>query len=131
MIRRPPRSTRTDTLFPYTTLFRSIGAGRYPRLRRQLDRRSVDRAWPANAERERRAADRLAQRPPDRRFPRAARSADRGDPARRPPARGNRPQTRLIGRSHPEIGRAACREQCDQSEKNSGEGVYQKIKTIT
>src|SRR3546814_7986373 len=27
MIRRPPRSTRTDTLFPYTTLFRSIGVG--------------------------------------------------------------------------------------------------------
>src|SRR3546814_16932099 len=26
MIRRPPRSTRTDTLFPYTTLFRSFGA---------------------------------------------------------------------------------------------------------
>src|SRR3546814_14345769 len=26
MIRRPPRSTRTDTLFPYTTLFRSMGA---------------------------------------------------------------------------------------------------------
>src|SRR3546814_3395924 len=26
MIRRPPRSTRTDTLFPYTTLFRSIPA---------------------------------------------------------------------------------------------------------
>src|SRR3546814_15118064 len=25
MIRRPPRSTRTDTLFPYTTLFRSQG----------------------------------------------------------------------------------------------------------
>src|SRR3546814_9770412 len=25
MIRRPPRSKRTDTLFPYTTLFRSIG----------------------------------------------------------------------------------------------------------
>src|SRR3546814_8674178 len=28
MIRRPPRSTRTDTLFPYTTLFRSGEAGR-------------------------------------------------------------------------------------------------------
>src|SRR3546814_15889261 len=28
MIRRPPRSTRTDTLFPYTTLFRSDGQGR-------------------------------------------------------------------------------------------------------
>src|SRR3546814_4511526 len=27
MIRRPPRSTRTDTLFPYTTLFRSAEAG--------------------------------------------------------------------------------------------------------
>src|SRR3546814_14473668 len=27
MIRRPPRSTRTDTLFPYTTLFRSLGFG--------------------------------------------------------------------------------------------------------
>src|SRR3546814_1136322 len=26
MIRRPPRSTRTDTLFPYTTLFRSTDA---------------------------------------------------------------------------------------------------------
>src|SRR3546814_20255393 len=30
MIRRPPRSTRTDTLFPYTTLFRSCSSsGRY------------------------------------------------------------------------------------------------------
>src|SRR3546814_3087473 len=34
MIRRPPRSTRTDTLFPYTTLFRSVPlrpASRRPR----------------------------------------------------------------------------------------------------
>src|SRR3546814_19836104 len=29
MIRRPPRSTRTDTLFPYTTLFRSINFGKW------------------------------------------------------------------------------------------------------
>src|SRR3546814_14033549 len=29
MIRRPPRSTRTDTLFPYTTLFRSIHKGAF------------------------------------------------------------------------------------------------------
>src|SRR3546814_3188430 len=35
MIRRPPRSTRTDTLFPYTTLFRS-----HPELQRKL--RSAD-----------------------------------------------------------------------------------------
>src|SRR3546814_2822022 len=34
MIRRPPRSTRTDTLFPYTTLFRSA--------RHCLDARDVD-----------------------------------------------------------------------------------------
>src|SRR3546814_1880448 len=30
MIRRPPRSTRTDTLFPYTTLFRSLRGHQYP-----------------------------------------------------------------------------------------------------
>src|SRR3546814_18613551 len=35
MIRRPPRSTRTDTLFPYTTLFRSLGG----RLQRGTDAR--------------------------------------------------------------------------------------------
>src|SRR3546814_12473509 len=29
MIRRPPRSTRTDTLFPYTTLFRSLAVTRF------------------------------------------------------------------------------------------------------
>src|SRR3546814_16466155 len=38
MIRRPPRSTRTDTLFPYTTLFRSarhgLGRGGQLQLRR-------------------------------------------------------------------------------------------------
>src|SRR3546814_2527587 len=31
MIRRPPRSTRTDTLFPYPTPFRSAGAAQRPR----------------------------------------------------------------------------------------------------
>src|SRR3546814_7456357 len=34
MLRRPPRSTRTDTLFPYTTLFRSV-ARRFQRLLRK------------------------------------------------------------------------------------------------
>src|SRR3546814_5878865 len=33
MIRRPPRSTRTDTLFPYTTLFRSYAAEAFDRYR--------------------------------------------------------------------------------------------------
>src|SRR3546814_13229892 len=38
MIRRPPRSTRTDTLFPYTTLFRSMieQARRFPGQERQV-----------------------------------------------------------------------------------------------
>src|SRR3546814_16157218 len=37
MIRRPPRSTLTDTLFPYTTLFRSLGFAflRYADIRRR------------------------------------------------------------------------------------------------
>src|SRR3546814_14235396 len=41
MIRRPPRSTRTDTLFPYTTLFRSSPATRI--LGRLLRRSRGDR----------------------------------------------------------------------------------------
>src|SRR3546814_5551989 len=59
MIRRPPRSTRTDTLFPYTTLFRSrrsaIGAcvsarrtvstpAKAPRARRRRELGRIDRA---------------------------------------------------------------------------------------
>src|SRR3546814_2602116 len=37
MIRRPPRSTRTDTLFPYTTLFRSLRGPFRARAGRPLD----------------------------------------------------------------------------------------------
>src|SRR3546814_15669682 len=48
MIRRPPRSTRTDTLFPYTTLFRSGGRGgrarRAPELPR-IARSAGPRLW--------------------------------------------------------------------------------------
>src|SRR3546814_10752035 len=40
MIRRPPRSTRTDTLFPYTTLFRSIVAHHHRASIRNLAGRS-------------------------------------------------------------------------------------------
>src|SRR3546814_14401048 len=56
MIRRPPRSTRTDTLFPYTTLFRSaqaraegLGKARVPESRQQQGTRHPqhqDRAPP-------------------------------------------------------------------------------------
>src|SRR3546814_2592156 len=41
MIRRPPRSTRTDTLFPYTTLFRSAPAHRARPRRRAAGARHV------------------------------------------------------------------------------------------
>src|SRR3546814_1475885 len=44
MIRRPPRSTRTDSLFPYTTLFRSFAIGGDRRHAAIVDGRSeVDR----------------------------------------------------------------------------------------
>src|SRR3546814_8031780 len=36
MIRRPPRSTRTDTLFPYTTLFRSLNEEKGEAIAREL-----------------------------------------------------------------------------------------------
>src|SRR3546814_769134 len=42
MIRRPPRSTRTDTLFPYTTLFRAPPA-------RSPAPGGAERRWPRNA----------------------------------------------------------------------------------
>src|SRR3546814_18450130 len=43
MIRRPPRSTRTDTLFPYTTLFRSIVADRAAQHRAEHAENAVPR----------------------------------------------------------------------------------------
>src|SRR3546814_5555558 len=50
MIRRPPRSTRTDTLFPYTTLFRSeISVVRAPRLRCRLRNHRAGHGRPVRA----------------------------------------------------------------------------------
>src|SRR3546814_12254916 len=55
MIRRPPRSTRTDTLFPYTTLFRSSAffervfqrdLARNPAARSAFGGKGAQRGWP-------------------------------------------------------------------------------------
>src|SRR3546814_4668225 len=48
MLRRPPRSTRTDTLFPYTTLFRSFDPGA---LHGAGDRQPVGRPAPGSLSR--------------------------------------------------------------------------------
>src|SRR3546814_9370159 len=94
MVRRPPRSTRTDTLFPYTTLFRS------PRPSRTA------------ADRVERCRARPPQPPPHpARTPAPARSwqaAPKRRPAiRRSPASATRtgrsPQACQIGRAHVEL----------------------------
>src|SRR3546814_13745133 len=84
MIRRPPRSTRTDTLFPYTTLFRSALAARGHPARRPL----VQQARPVRQARLRGA----------RRFHRVS-------PGGRP-ARGIGAGTRLLTRRPSKIARA-------------------------
>src|SRR3546814_19165534 len=56
MIRRPPRSTRTDTLFPYTTLFRSYRYRAAPAEALRHLRRSIQPGV-ANADRCRRVRD--------------------------------------------------------------------------
>src|SRR3546814_997652 len=72
MIRRPPRSTRTDTLFPYTTLFRSGRSGwRRPRRDRNPRRNGPNfrSGW-------RRARPRLSRKPRRLREARVRRSEE-------------------------------------------------------
>src|SRR3546814_5786672 len=45
MIRRPPRSTRTDTLFPYTTLFRSAHRFLREHVGTEVERTGIERVW--------------------------------------------------------------------------------------
>src|SRR3546814_4509602 len=78
MIRRPPRSTRTDTLFPYTTLFRSAGRDRRRRLAHEP---AQDLLHPARRRRARHGADRRARAP-------GALSAGPSGGARRQPGGG-------------------------------------------
>src|SRR3546814_14955300 len=123
MIRLPPRSTRTDTLFPYTTLFRSvIGDGDHLLLLLRIARAPLDEALARNPrDFNRRLADRRDPRPamlrdreaaePDQRqFGRDRQAAiDRGrEPTRRPLAVGG------ADRRRPELGRASGRARVGQ-----------------
>src|SRR3546814_11286015 len=68
MIRRPPRSTRTDTLFPYTTLFRS-GVGRDFDVAVEIARRrgqaALDRQLTDHVDRVQDQVEMLIRREPD------------------------------------------------------------------
>src|SRR3546814_16486222 len=86
MIRRPPIPTRTDTLFPYTTLFRSCDALRV----RHFGRMRADRAG--------NGADRYEA-------PLEGEGARRRQPRLRGPARGIDPQGRRGGAGRAELQR--------------------------
>src|SRR3546814_12076533 len=122
MIRRPPRATRTDTLFPYTTLFRSPGD---PVLEAKADggsQRPVD-----DCKATRRAAEqqRRAERAVDRHFEAVDMLAATDHAISAPPPKLKKDRKKLgaakaidrqntiwIRRRNPpaEIGRASCRE---------------------
>src|SRR3546814_12748211 len=107
MIRRPPRSTRTDTLFPYTTLFRSDG--RLPAPRR--DRRGAGADLPA-VPRPGRVAAQAGRQPfrrpaPDGRFRPRAHARAAAPAARRADGGALAPLLRPDLPDHPPIGRAS------------------------
>src|SRR3546814_18094974 len=101
MMRRPPRSTRTDTLFPYTTLFRSR-----IRVADTVDPRGRRRA----AAEERTPPEGTARYRRDRRAPAPARSRRARSRAARLCATALHAADRAAG----QIGRASCRERVCQ-----------------
>src|SRR3546814_14137662 len=115
MIRRPPRSTRTDTLFPYTTLFRSPMDGRFgadmisgqPLRNRHRDIifTNIVRIEPSNGER-------FQSRMPDRRQIIAIEHAPFWQAASRNREAMGQDRTLGLFQRYPskQIGRAACRE---------------------
>src|SRR3546814_13823606 len=104
MIRRPPRSTRTDTLFPYTTLFRS-----HRRLLAEPGRLAETFRGQAQL------AVGSAQAPPgDRRGARARREDLPAAAARRPLRLPSAVGVCVPAQVHDQIGRATCRERVGQ-----------------
>src|SRR3546814_12450971 len=98
MIRRPPRSTRTDTLFPYTTLFRS------PLTRFPVETKKI---LVSAGEDQRPVAPAEIAAAVDRKARRAGQGRHRYG-LRRPDFKDRRPAGRQQARQ--EIGRASCRE---------------------
>src|SRR3546814_3427910 len=102
MVRRPPRSTRTDTLFPYTTLFRAGSDGSGIRLvlmlvlsfpgvfAEQAASLRIDGPVPASREPGRQGAPAGGADPPQ--FPAVSRTTAAASGR---PARGDRKSTRL------------------------------------
>src|SRR3546814_15282146 len=121
MIRRPPRSTRTDTLFPYTTLFRS---GRGAGVVAQARERKVGAQRVEQRERLRRggilseqAVGELVADVGELRRREMAREFERRDPAHVRPLAGIEPlgEGNLLPRMIPlETGRAPWRERVGQ-----------------
>src|SRR3546814_20808366 len=102
MIRRPPRSTRTDPLFPYTTLFRSErrrrGGGGGPRVVRAQQRLGPTRRGDARRAGGRRrvpGARRVPRRP--RRLVRPRPRLVAAHPPRPPGVRSSRSEERRVG----------------------------------
>src|SRR3546814_12715001 len=93
MIRRPPRSTRTDTLFPYTTLFRSHGADEAAAVHLGG---AADLRAPRHAGRDAGAADQPAAPPLCPHHHRALPPVDHGSLAERDPCPGEDQDARSI-----------------------------------
>src|SRR3546814_12919200 len=100
MIRRPPRSTRTDTLFPYTTLFRSPLRLRRQRRRLGDGRRRLDLCRPVSADRL------VGERDQDQH----GCADDKGEDAENEDDGAGKWQLADQGQVAVQIGRAACRE---------------------
>src|SRR3546814_8575136 len=95
MIRRPPRSTRTDTLFPSTTLFRSRGAPAHCRDVRHLAEAARGRAAAGGAGLA--AAALHAGLAVRRLWPRVSRAAGRGETSHRAPGLHGEPAAATDG----------------------------------
>src|SRR3546814_12271939 len=120
MIRRPPRSTRTDTLFPYTTLFRSPALAApiesdgfvcdlYRALAFSVGELSVGRAPAPGSAVPGRSTSRFRKRPSFVRSPQLSilPSLRQAEPPARQPSGRRRPADPAVVRQH---GGASCRE---------------------